>query len=141
MTHAYLTYVPAFPKPSQMRRELPHVKVFPDGREVCQMRLDHPEGAEGRAEYKRRKEAMWERQKGICCLYGFLPECPGKLEIKLATFEHEDGRGGGKRDDRISLPDGTWINGVSHLMCNSLKGSRHIPFNKARNALANSEST
>ena len=141
MSHAYLTYVPAFPKPSQMRRELPHVKVFPDGREVCQTRLDHPEGAEGRAEYKRRKEAMWERQKGICCLYGFLPECPGKLEIKLATFEHEDGRGGGKRDDRISLPDGTWINGVSHLMCNSLKGSRHIPFNKARNALANSEST
>ena len=141
MTHAYLTYVPAFPKPSQMRRELPHVKVFPDGREVCETRLDHPEGAEGRAEYKRRKKAMWERQKGICCLYGFLPECPGKLEIKLATFEHEDGRGGGKRDDRISLPDGTWINGVSHLMCNSLKGSRHIPFNKARNALANSEST
>ena len=33
MSHAYLTYVPAFPKPSQMRRELPHVKVFPDGRE------------------------------------------------------------------------------------------------------------
>jgi hypothetical protein len=124
-----------------MRRELPHVKVFPDGREVCRTRMDHPEGAEGRAEYKRRKEAMWKRQKGICCLYGFLPECPGKLEIKLATFEHEDGRGGGKRDDRISLPDGTWINGVSHLMCNSLKGSRHIPFNKARNALANSEST
>ncbi len=130
MPHAYLTYVPAFPKPSQVQRELPHVKVFPDGREVCQTRLDHPEGAEGRAEYKRRKEAMWERQKGICCLYGFLPECPGKLEIKLATFEHEDGRGGGKRDDRISLPDGTWINGVSHLMCNSLKGSRHIPFNR-----------
>ena len=136
MSHAYINYVPAFPKPSQVKRELPHVKVFPGGREVCQTRLDHPEGAEGRAEYKRRKEAMWKRQKGICCLYGFLPECPGKLEIKLATFEHEDGRGGGKRDDRISLPDGTWINGVSHLMCNSLKGSRHIPFNRARNALA-----
>ncbi len=141
MSRAYINYVPAFPKPSQVKRELPHVKVFPDGREVLQTRLDHPEGAECRAEYKRRKNAMWERQKGICCLYGFLPECPGKLEIKLATFEHEDGRGGGKRDDRISLPDGTWINGVSHLMCNSLKGSRHIPFNKARNALANSEST
>ena len=136
MSHAYINYVPAFPKPSQVKRELPNVKVFPGGREVCQTRLDHPEGAEGRAEYKRRKEAMWKRQKGICCLYGFLPECPGKLEIKLATFEHEDGRGGGKRDDRISLPDGTWINGVSHLMCNSLKGSRHIPFNRARNALA-----
>jgi hypothetical protein len=100
--------------------------------------LDHPEGAEARAEYKRRKEAMWERQKGICCLYGFLPQCPGKLLLKDCSFEHEDGRGAGgsKRDDRIVLPDGTWINGVSHLLCNSLKGSRHIPFNKARNALA-----
>ena len=136
MGHAYLTYVPAFPKPSQVKRELPPVKVYPDGREVCETRMDHPEGAEGRAEYKRRKKAMWDRQKGICCLYGFLPECPGKMELKQATFEHEDGRGGGKRDDRISLPDGTWINGVSHLLCNSLKGSRHIPFNRTRNALA-----
>ena len=136
MPHAYLSYVPAFPKPSQVKRELPHVKVFPDGREVCQTRLDHPEGAEGRAEYKRRKEAMWKRQKGICCLYGFFPQCPGKLLLKECSFEHEDGRGGGKRDDRISLPDGTWINGVSHLQCNSAKGSKHIPFNRARNALA-----
>ena len=95
MGHAYLSYVPAFPKPSQVKRELPHVKVFPDGREVCQTRLDKPEGAEGRAEYKRRKKAMWERQKGICCLYGFLPSCPGKLLLKEATFEHEDGRGAG----------------------------------------------
>ena len=141
MSHAYLGYVPAFPKPSQVERELPCVKVYPDGREVLQTRLDHPEGAEGRAEYKRRKEAMWERQKGICCLYGFLPECPGKLLLKQATFEHEDGRGAGKRDDRISLPDGTWINGVSHLLCNGAKGSKHIPFNRARNALANSKST
>jgi hypothetical protein len=136
MSHAYINYVPAFPKPSQVKRELPHVKVFPGGREVCVTRLDRPEGAEGRAEYKRRKEAMWERQKGICCLYGFLSECPGKLLLKQATFEHEDGRGGGKREDRISLPDGTWINGVSHLACNSAKGSKHIPFNEARNALA-----
>ena len=29
MPHAYLSYVPAFPKPSQVKRELPHVKVFP----------------------------------------------------------------------------------------------------------------
>ncbi len=67
MSHAYLSYVPAFPKPCQVKRELPHVKVFPDGREVLQTRFDKPEGAEGRAEYKRRKEAMWKRQKGICC--------------------------------------------------------------------------
>jgi hypothetical protein len=136
MPHAYLTYVPAFPKPSQMQRELPHVKVYPDRREVLQTRLDRPEGAEGLAEYKRRKKAMWERQKGICCLYGSFPQCPGKLLLKESTFEHEDGRGGGKRDDRISLPDGTWINGVSHLQCNSAKGSKHIPFNRASNALA-----
>ena len=136
MSHAYLGYVPAFPKPSHVEREIPCVKVFLDGREVCETRWDKPGGAEGRAEYKRRKKAMWERQKGICCLYGFLPQCPGKLMLKDCTFEHEDGRGGGKRDDRIVLPDGTWINGVSHLLCNSLKGSRHIPFNEARNALA-----
>lgn len=135
--HAYLTYVPAFPKPSQVKRELPYVKVYPGGREVCVTRLDRPEGNEGRAEYKRRKEAMWKRQKGICCLYGFLPQCPGRLLLKEATFEHEDGRGAGgsKRDDRIELPDGTWINGVSHLLCNGAKGSKHIPFNRARNAL------
>jgi hypothetical protein len=138
MPHAYLTYVPAFPKPSQKPRTIPAVRVYPDGREVCETRLDHPEGADGRAEYKRRKKAMWERQKGICCLYGFLPQCPGKLLLKDCTFEHEDGRGAGgsKRDDRIELPDGTWINGVSHLLCNGAKGSKHIPFNRARNALA-----
>ncbi len=134
--HAYLSYVPAFPKPSQVQRTLPHVKVYPDGREVIECRLDHPKGAEGRAEYKRRKQAMWERQKGICCLYGILPECPGNLLLKQTTFEHENGRGGGQRDDRIELPDGTWINGVSHMECNTLKGSRNIPFNKARNAFA-----
>ena len=135
MSHAYPTYVPAFPKPSQMQRELPHVKVFPDGREVCQTRLDHPEGAEGRAEYKRRKKAMWERQKGICCLYGFLPQCPGKLMLKDCTFEHEDGRGAGgsKRDDRIELPDGRRLNGVSHATCNYLKGSKYINFNAEYN--------
>lgn len=135
MSHA-LSYVPAFPKPCQVKREAPFLRIMRDGREVLQTRLDRPEGAEGRAEYKRRKEAMWKRQKGICCLYGFLPQCPGKLMLKDCTFDHEDGRGGGKRDDRISLPDGTWINGVAHLQCNSAKGSKHIPFNRARNALA-----
>ena len=86
MSHAYLSYVPAFPKPSQMQRELSHVKVYPGGREVLQTRLDKPEGAAGRAEYKRRKEAMWKRQNGICCLYGFLPSCPGKLLLKEASI-------------------------------------------------------
>ena len=65
---------------------------------------------------------MWERQKGICCLYGFLPECPGKLLLKEATFDHENerGAGGGKRDDRILLPETEtwmkWQNGLATAM-------------------------
>lgn len=41
----------------------------------------------------------------------------------------EDGRTSGHRDDRIELPDGTWINGAAHRSCNSWKGSRRIPYN------------
>ena len=139
MSHAYMNYVPAFPKPSQMRRELPHVKVFPGGREVCQTRLDHPEGSEGRAEYKRRKDAMWKRQKGICCLYGFLPSCPGKLLLKDCSFDHENkrGAGGSKRDDRILVPEPEtgrikWQNGACHGLCNGIAGSRYFPYNEGR---------
>jgi hypothetical protein len=133
MSHAYLHYIPPLPKPKDKPRlDLSAVRVYRDSREVCITALNHPAGAEGRKEYKRRIAAMHKRQKGICCLYGFIPECPGKLSLREATFEHEAGRGGGKRDDRIELPDGTWINGVSHLLCNSTKGSRYIPFNEHR---------
>lgn len=134
--HAYLSGpLPAFPKPHQAKKHVPYIKVFPDGREVLQTRLVDEVGAEGRAEYKRRVAAMWKRQDGICCLYGFLPECPGQLLLKEATFEHEGGRGSGgsKRDDRIELSDGSWINGAAHLVCNNLKGSRRIAYNRARN--------
>ena len=33
------------------------------------------------------------------------------------------GLGGGFRDDRISLPDGKWLNGAMCWICNSIKGS------------------
>lgn len=134
MSHAYLAaYVPAHPKPHQVKKSIAHIKVFPDGREVLQTRLIDPAGSAGRPEYKRRLKAMWERQNHVCCLYGFLRECPGALLLQEATFEHENGRG--KRDDRIELPDGTWINGAAHLVCNGLKGSKRIPYNRARNAI------
>jgi hypothetical protein len=57
--------------------------------------------------------------------------CPGKLAENEATFEHERGRGAGKRDDRIELPGGTWINGAAHALCNEWKGSRYIDYNRS----------
>jgi hypothetical protein len=101
-----------------------------DGREVCRNRTK-----EGRDEYKKRTAAMVERQKGICCLYGYSPVCHprGILAGYIPTFDHEYGRGmnGGKRDDRIVLPDGTWINGACHALCNQWKGSRYIDYNRS----------
>ena len=124
MTHAYLSaYIPAFPKPSQVKREPVAVKVFADGREQCNIKT-----TAGNAEYHRRKWLMWERQGRRCCLEGFLPECPGALRAAECTFEHEHGRTAGHRDDRIELPDGTWINGAAHMVCNGIKGSRKIPY-------------
>jgi hypothetical protein len=100
--------------------------VFPDGREVCNLQT-----VSGKHIYWERIEAMWTRQKGICCLYGHIPQCPGPLRLDDATFEHEDGRGmnGGHRDDRIRKA-GRKYNGVAHALCNQLKASRRIPYNE-----------
>ncbi len=54
---------------------------------------------------------MWERDKGLCCL------CGQPIYDSRATFEHKNGRGGGKRDDRIEF------NGVAHWLGNGMKGS------------------
>ena len=123
----------AFPKPKDVKKKPVAVRVFKDGREVCNLLCK-----EGRDEYMRRKRVMWERQKGICCLFGIDPTCPGKLNWGDAMFEHEGGRGsgGGKRDDRIEIVEernGMTIkrnlNGVAHAKCNSWKGSRRINYN------------
>lgn len=106
------------------------VKTFLDGREVCQ------KNEAGRNEYQRRITLMWERQKKCCCL------CWRPLRRNEATFEHEAGRGmgGGHRDDRIVLPDGTWINGAAHGHCNSEKGSQRGSYNRWEQSLTNSVS-
>lgn len=101
------------------------VRIHRDGREVCQRTPN------GRAIYRQRTEDMRQRQEGRCCLEFYAPMCPGPLRLAEATFEHENGRGGGKRDDRIALPDGTWINGAAHMGCNGWKGSRYIAYNRS----------
>lgn len=132
MSHAYLT-APKFPKPKQTRPVELENRAFitmPDGREICR---NHTETgtSEGRAEYGRRIKAMLERQRGVCCLAGYAPMCPGPLRLNDCTFEHElpRGIGGSKRDDRICLPNGKWLNGASHYGCNQWKGSRNIRYN------------
>jgi hypothetical protein len=87
------------------------VRVYPDGREVCQ---DSPAGWR---EYKRRVEAMLLRQGGRCCL------CGKRLALSQATFEHQRRRGMGAawRDDRITKDGQDW-NGAAHWVCNSEKG-------------------
>lgn len=114
-----------FPKPKDVKKQPQAVRTFKDGREKC----NHLTKA-GRDEYERRKRAMWERQEKICCLYGHIPGCPGKLNWSDTVFEHEDGRGhgGGHVDDRIEV-DGKWQNGAAHAWCNSKKASVRINYN------------
>lgn len=95
----------AAPKPPKRKRE--HVKVYPDGREVCT--------AAGYREYMSRRDAMAVRQNGRCALCGDY--------MFFQTFDHERSRGGGKRDDRIEV-DGKWQNAAVHFECNTRKGSK-----------------
>jgi hypothetical protein len=115
----------AYPKPKEIHRAVIVVRTYRDLREVCM------DNKAGRAEYRWRTLEMRTRQKGICCLHAYCPVCPGAMTEEQATFDHEYGRGGGKRDDRIELPDGTWINGACHAVCNVFKGSRYIPYNRS----------
>jgi hypothetical protein len=96
----------------------PAVIVRRDGKEVCNLKT-----SAGWAEYKWRIVLMWVRQDGICC------NCWLELKLSEATFEHEDGRGAGRRDDRIAIFDeeGRFVrhlNGASHEWCNHKRGSR-----------------
>jgi hypothetical protein len=92
--------------------------VYRGGREVCQ------NNAAGDALYKHRTQLMMVRQGWICCICKD-PSRPISVASGV-TFEHTDlrGMGGGRRDDRIELPDGTWINGAAHGFCNAEKGSK-----------------
>jgi hypothetical protein len=96
-----------------LRRKREPVKVFPDGREVCDLKT-----VEGKRIYESRLGDMWVRQYGFCRI------CHKPMFLE-STFDHEDGRGmnGSHRDDRI-VKDGKPYNGAVHLKCNLEKGSR-----------------
>lgn len=88
------------------------VRVYPDGREVCQP------NSEGWREYGRRIDLMLKRQRWLCCL------CFKKIRARQdATFEHQRRRGMGAawRDDRVTKDGEDW-NGAAHWVCNSEKG-------------------
>lgn len=84
-------------------------------REIC---LDN---SSGRKEYRRRTLEMRERQGELCCL------CAKWMSEEETSFEHQDGRGGGKRNDAI-WKEGQRYNGASHSLCNGARGSRRTPF-------------
>ncbi len=103
------------PREASLRFELilnGAVRVYPNGREVCQ------DSKAGWAEYKSRVEAMLVRQNWRCCL------CQKRLGLGEATFEHQRRRGIGAawRNDKILDEEGNWINGAAHWVCNAIKG-------------------
>lgn len=115
----------AFPKPGQIRRARPAVKVFRDGREVCDLKVKA-----GMEEYRSRVSQMLTSQKGKCGLQ-ITPQCRavnGRLSRELAQFGHPKSRkhGGGARDDRLVI-DGK-PSGAMALCpwCNAAQGSRPI---------------
>lgn len=92
------------------------VRTMKDGREICQQQT-----RAGADEYRLRRMLMRARQHCLCALCGLW------MSEDLTTYDHERGRGGGKRDDRIEV-DGRWQNAAVHWGCNSDKGSRRIPY-------------
>jgi hypothetical protein len=107
--------MPSHPKPAP--RKIPAVKIESDDREICNLKVKA-----GRDEYRRRRDAMYERQNGRCGLCGLW------VHPLVATFEHVAGRGSGgsRRDDRIEI-DGRPYNMMTCFMCNSRKGSKRLP--------------
>lgn len=95
-------------------RVAPGVWRYKDGRELCD------ETSAGRREYKARKDAMWERQGMKSAISG------NGMSRYYCEFDHQAGRGmgGAHRDDRIVLPDGTWINAALNPSENTAKGSK-----------------
>jgi hypothetical protein len=95
-------------------------------REIC-----NPATPEGRAEYAWRKLLLWVRQDGICC------NCRKPLTLSECTFEHEEERAAGRRDDRLAIIENgqlvRHLNGVSHRHCNRLRGSTKTPIYHGNN--------
>jgi hypothetical protein len=102
----------------------PAVIKKPNGREIC------TKTPEGKAEYWERTKLMAIRQSWLCgCGCGTrLWYSVDPIKETNMTFEHENGRGAAKQDDRILRPDGSWMNACFNYLCNGRKGSRRIPY-------------
>lgn len=124
-----MNYIPPFPRPKDVKKVKPAVKVMKDGREICDQLT-----AAGRAEYERRKFVMWERQ-GRICPHQISEQCKsrgGKWPKDEIVFGHESSRGfgGGTRDDRIEI-DGKHHNYALCSFCNYAQGSKRISYSDA----------
>ena len=86
------------------------MKTTKDGREIL------GKSARDRAEYKRRREDAWDRDRGICIL------CGEFVHRWCATTEHiqPKGHGGAKHDDRLDNL------AVSHWFGNAARGSMSL---------------
>ena len=117
-----MNYLPAFPKPGQIRKVPVVVKVFRDGREKINLNCKA-----GRDEYVRRKHVMFNRQGKQCGLI-ISPQCKernGRWPLTEIQFGHDVSRGGGKQDDRIEV-DGKPKNHALCSWCNSMQVSQPI---------------
>jgi hypothetical protein len=119
-----------FPKPKDIKHVIPFMKVFPDGREILNVRVKA-----GLDEYIRRKLEMWDRQGRRCALQmtEICKQRQGRWPQDEITFDHFNGRSAGKHDDRIYLLDPktgkmVWSNSSVCSWCNCARGSRRIPY-------------
>ena len=84
------------------------VKRHEDGREVC---LGN---GQGRAEYVRRKEFLWQQQRGLCAL----STCRQRMHLLDTRMTGGDWEATGQqRDDRITDEKGGQINELVHKGC------------------------
>jgi len=120
-----------FPKPKDVKKPpRPMMKVFPDGREILDLKTKA-----GADVYQRRKLEMWDDRQGKRCALMITDICKqrqGRWPKDEIQFDHEHGRGAGKRDDRIEvLRDGKMVpqNAAVCPWCNSAKGSRKMAYN------------
>ena len=105
--------LPLFPKPSQVKKKREPIKVYPDGREVIDIKTKA-----GMDEYMRRKRVAWEEQKRICSL------CHLPLKWADSSVDHKKprGMGSGSRDDR------QFNIAAAHHWCNAARGSKRTGY-------------
>ena len=87
-------------------------RTLPDGKQILNLNTKR-----GLDTYLERTHEMRARQNNMC------PWCGLFMRKDDTTFDHQRGRGAGKRDDRIVI-DGKPFNNALHYKCNGEKGSQ-----------------